>query len=100
MGIELTYGSGQTLIDINELEGFIPFWATTYGELNRLEQENINAAVRFFARKKVSVDHILTMQFVKKLHKKMFNKVWEWAGTFRKTDKNIGIDKMKIEMSL
>ena len=98
--MKLTYGSGQTLIDIDEREDFIPFWATTYGEMNRLEQENITSAVRFFARKKVLLEDILTLHFVKTLHRKMFDKVWRWAGRFRKRDTNLGVDKMQVEMSL
>ncbi len=30
----------------------------------------------------------------------MFGKVWEWAGSFRKTDKNIGVDKYRIGIEL
>ena len=30
----------------------------------------------------------------------MFGKVWKWAGDFRKTNKNIGVDKFFIEQEL
>jgi fido (protein-threonine AMPylation protein) len=30
----------------------------------------------------------------------MFSEVWGWAGTFRKTNKNIGVDKYQIEIEL
>ena len=30
----------------------------------------------------------------------MFNDVWKWAGTFRKTNKNIGVDKSQISTQL
>ena len=30
----------------------------------------------------------------------MFSDVWEWAGTFRKTNKNIGVDKYSIQPEL
>ena len=30
----------------------------------------------------------------------MFGEVWSWAGIFRKTNKNIGVDKYKIGVEL
>ena len=30
----------------------------------------------------------------------MFKKVWRWAGTYRKSNKNIGVDKFEIPMQL
>ena len=37
---------------------------------------------------------------MKDLHKRMFGDIWKWAGEFRKTDKNIGVDKFMIGMEL
>ncbi len=41
-------------------------------------------------------DDPLTDEFVRKLHKKMFGETWTWAGTFRTTEKNIGVDPLQI----
>ena len=30
----------------------------------------------------------------------MFNEVWKWAGSFKKINKNIGVDKYEIGVSL
>ena len=30
----------------------------------------------------------------------MFNKTWKWAGKFRQSNKNIGSDKMLIQIEL
>ena len=30
----------------------------------------------------------------------MFGEVWEWAGTFRKSNRNIGVDHYKIQADL
>jgi len=35
-----------------------------------------------------------------KLHKRMYGDMWAWAGMFRKTNKNIGIDKWLIPTEL
>jgi len=34
------------------------------------------------------------------LHKRLFGDVWDWAGTFRKTGKNIGIDPVHIPVEI
>lgn len=34
------------------------------------------------------------------LHKRMYGEVWEWAGRFRNTNKNIGVDKYQIGIEL
>ena len=34
------------------------------------------------------------------VHKRMYADVWAWAGEFRKTNKNIGIDKWQIPTEL
>ncbi len=43
---------------------------------------------------------MLTIDFIKEVHSKMFSDVWEWAGTFRRTNKNIGVDKYSIQQEL
>ncbi len=99
MAIDIYYGDGQTAIDEDEKMDMIPFWVTKNEQLNRLEQENINQAINIFYAKKLSPSKILTIPFVKNLHKKMFEDVWKWAGKFRKTDKNIGVAKTEIMTS-
>ena len=37
---------------------------------------------------------------MKELHKRMFNEVWKWAGTFRYTNKNMGVDCFQIGTEL
>jgi Fic-DOC domain mobile mystery protein B len=43
----------------------------------------------------VLIDH-----FAVTLHKRLFGDVWSWAGAFRKTGKNIGIDPIYIPIEL
>ena len=43
---------------------------------------------------------IFTEQFIRNVHKRMYGNVWSWAGEFRKTNKNIGIDKWQIGTEL
>jgi Fic-DOC domain mobile mystery protein B len=100
MGLDLQYQEGQTPLDENESEGLLLKTITTQGELNEAEQLNIEEAVEWTLRKKFSVDNILSETFCNELHRKMYSEVWRWAGTFRKTDKNIGVDKYQIPIAL
>ena len=96
--IEYIYPDGATKLDLNESDGLIPKHITTQGQLNEWEQNNIIAAEKWaFARKK---SDILTIEFSKRLHKKMFDQTWKWAGFFRRSDKNIGIDWAMINLEL
>lgn len=87
--LQIQYPPGATPLDPNELAGLIPNYITTQGELNQLERENILAAATW-ALGKTNHD-CLNVSFCLDLHKRMFSKVWKWAGTTRRTDKNIGV---------
>jgi Fic-DOC domain mobile mystery protein B len=39
---------------------------------------------------------MLTADFAVMLHRRMFGDVWKWAGTYRTTARNIGIDAYRI----
>src|ERR1700744_1979438 len=100
--MELQYEEGQTPLDEDEKEGLLLPSVTTRGELNEVEQRNIEEAIRWTMerRRRFTVTEVLTEAFIRELHQKMLGGVWEWAGTFRKSDKNIGADKHKIPMEL
>jgi len=44
--------------------------------------------------------NILSERFVRELHKRMFGSTWAWAGAFRTTEKNIGVDPAQIAVRL
>lgn len=98
MAIDLAEQDGQTPLDPDELAGLIPGHLITKGELNEWEQENILRAVRWM-RTQRKVD-VLSEVFCRNLHKKMFDQTWSWAGTFRKSDKNIGCDWTQVSVKL
>lgn len=86
---DFEYLQGATPLDKNEIEGLIPTHITVRGELDRWEQDNINEALAWLDSHKPK--DILNEAFMKRLHKRMFGNVWKWAGTFRRSDKNIGV---------
>ena len=92
------YPEGATPLNPDEAEGLLLPHITTRGELNRWEQENIAEAEKWVFKKK-SKD-LLSLKFTCQLHKKMFGSVWKWAGEFRKSGKNIGIECWAIGSEL
>lgn len=100
MGLELEYLPGQTPIDEDEKDGLLIPTVTTRGELDEFEQKNIEDAVQWSLGRNFKPTTIFTENFVKQLHQEMFGGVWAWAGHFRKTNKNIGIDKWQIPVTL
>ncbi|RYF50209.1 MAG: mobile mystery protein B, partial [Comamonadaceae bacterium] len=70
----------------------------TKQDLNDWEQENILMAVQWLRRSRRQ--DVLTEAFCRKLHGRMFDKTWVWAGTFRKSDKNIGCDWTQVSVKL
>lgn len=98
MANNFQYLSGATPLDPDEMEGLKLGHIATREELNRFEQDNINEALQWLGNRRKS--DILTEKFVKTLHKKMFGKVWRWAGSFRRSGKNIGADWPQIPAQL
>lgn len=97
MPFDFDYPPGATPLDADELASLIPGHITTQGELNEWEQANIVQGDQW-ARKQRK--EILNEAFLRQLHKQMFGETWKWAGEFRKTDKNIGIDWLRIVIEL
>lgn len=100
MGLDINYVNGQTPIDEDEKQGLLIPTITTRAELDEFEQLNIEAAIQWTMFRSFSSSEILTEEFVCRLHKRMFGDVWKWAGEFRRSNKNIGVDKFQIGIEL
>ena len=88
---------GQTPLTEEELEQLIPAYITLRHELNEAEQSNILEAEEWaFTRKR----DVLSEKFLDNLHKRMFGRVWRWAGKHRQSNKTIGIDAYRIPTEL
>lgn len=80
-----------------EKQGLIPSYISTRGELNQAEQQNIvKGELWSFLKKR----NPLNMTFLNNLHKKMYGEVWEWAGSYRQTARNMGVDAYRIATEL
>ncbi len=81
----------------DEREGLIPSHVTLRRELNELEQQNILDTDNWaFLRRR----NPLTEAFVRSLHRRMFAKVWRWAGAYRTSNKNIGVEHWQVQPRL
>lgn len=86
--MQFNYPPGATPLDSNEIEDLLLTHITNQRELNRWEQENISEAIVWYEEHKPK--NILNESFIKQVHKRMFDRVWKWAGKFRQSQKNIG----------
>lgn len=89
---------GATRLDPDELDGLKFKHVTMRGELNELEQANVENGLLWLNRRRKG--DVLSEEFVRELHRRLFGDVWRWAGTFRQTEKNIGVDPAQIGMQL
>lgn len=91
---------GQTPLDLDEAEGLLPSWVSTRADLDRAEQDNILRAEAWARGRKLRPAQLLTEAFIRRLHRRMFEEVWEWAGKYRQTNKNIGVDYWLIREAI
>ncbi len=96
--MEFYYVPGATPLDPDEAVGLVPIHITTQADLNAWEQVNIALGSRWAARQKKR--DLLDEGFIRELHRQMFNKTWQWAGTFRCSNKNIGVDWTQVAVKL
>ena len=89
---------GATPLESDEMEGLRYSHITTRGELDELEQANIVEGLQWLKKQKNA--DILSEKFVRDLHKQLLGQVWKWAGSFRQTEKNIGVDPVQIAIQL
>jgi Fic-DOC domain mobile mystery protein B len=90
---------GATPIDGDALHDLIPS-ISTQAELNEFEQANIALAERWAIKSRSLRKNFPSLESLKLLHEKMFDKTWKWAGEFRTTDLNIGVDWRVISQEL
>ena len=87
----VSFGDGNTAFTPEELGDLIPNLATRE-ELNEWERENILRGRRWaLGRRNVKASDPISDEYIRRLHHRMFDQTWRWAGSYRKTEKNIGV---------
>ena len=80
-----------------EIRDLIPAYIAHRRDLNEAEQENIVRAQAWASTRRRD---LLSEKFVKDLHRRMLGDVWRWAGRFRTSERNIGIEYFQIPVAL
>ena len=93
------YEEGATPIDPEEATGLIPS-LSLQSELNEFELLNILEAARWARTSRTLQKELLSIDGLKLLHKRMFDRTWKWAGQFRVTQKSIGVEAYRIATEL
>jgi Fic-DOC domain mobile mystery protein B len=87
-------GDGHTELSEEDRLGLIPTYIATRADLFDAEQRNISNAL--FRRRPPTLFQLLDDKYLRDLHRAMFSEVWEWAGQYRHTETNIGVDPSQI----
>jgi Fic-DOC domain mobile mystery protein B len=95
----ITPTDGNTPLSPEELAHLIPNLATKE-DLNEWERENILHAREWAIEDRSSAAEVVSDDYARKLHSKMFDQTWKWAGHYRATEKNLGIPVHQIRESL
>ena len=97
--VNFDYPEGATPLSPDQANGLLLTHITTREELNLWEQENIGEAHNWLDQHKPK--DILYQAFMLKLHKRMFGKVWKWAGHLRIDEANVGnVPRWRMEIEL
>jgi Fic-DOC domain mobile mystery protein B len=89
---------GGTPLTAEEALDLIPAHIAYRRELNEAEQENITRGQEWALGRRNR--DLLSEKFIKSLHQHMLGDVWRWAGKFRTSQRNIGIDHWLIPVYL
>jgi Fic-DOC domain mobile mystery protein B len=91
---------GQTPLDPDEAVGLKLAFVATRDDLNAAEGNNIASGMQWAEAQVRSGVQVARDDFLSSLHAKLFGQVWDWAGTYRKTERNIGVDPLEIRVAL
>ena len=89
---------GATPVTGDDLEGLLLPHVATRKDLDFWEFRNILKGEEWaFA---AHAEDMLSEEFVRELHRRMYGDVWNWAGDFRRRQTNIGVPPVQIREQL
>jgi Fic-DOC domain mobile mystery protein B len=74
----------------------------TRADLNRVEAENISDAMfwLFDTRRRLRPELVVRETWLAGLHRRMYGRVWTWAGQYRTADRNLGVPYWQVRMEM
>jgi Fic-DOC domain mobile mystery protein B len=93
--------AGGTPLTDEERQGLrLPVF--TRDDLNRAEAENITRAMSwlFFSRRRLQPELVTREAWLRRLHGRMYDQVWAWAGQYRTTDRNLGVPCWQVRVDM
>jgi Fic-DOC domain mobile mystery protein B len=91
---------GATPLTDDDRVGLIPTDVATRGDLNDVEAANISVARTWATTRSWTAESLLRDSTLRDLHRRMYEQVWRWAGTYRRRDTNIGVEWATIPVAL
>lgn len=106
----LQLGYGETPLSGDELDALLPHVVNTLGmPIRKADVFDLEAAVlqdvaeRLIAdvfNGDLTLDELLTDQFLRDLHRQLYGDIWAWAGRWRSREVNIGVAPEQITVEL
>jgi Fic-DOC domain mobile mystery protein B len=97
VALQIEEPDGATPLSQEDTEG-LRVALRTRGELNEVEAMNIAKAMHWLRGARPG--DVLTEAFIYRLHSKMFDEVWTWAGAQRVRETTVGVPPHLIPMRL
>jgi Fic-DOC domain mobile mystery protein B len=84
VAIKFDYPEGATPLDPEDAAALIDSHVTTQGQVNELESKNVTAGNLWALTRAPAA--ILSTDFMRQLHVRMFGDTWKWAGVIRQKE--------------
>ena len=97
----MTFKTPKGATALSDVSGLKLDWVFDQENLNSVESENIMKAAKKYLYSHISPPaKWFNTQYIIEVHCAMFEDVWDWAGTFRTTQTNIGSKPYKIRSEI
>lgn len=97
----MTFKTPRGATALKDVSGLRLDWVLDQETLNEVESENIlKAAKKYLYGNIPAISKWFNTTYIVQVHAAMFEDVWDWAGTFRTTQTNIGSKPYKIRSEI
>lgn len=97
-GVLFNDRDGHTVLSERERGGLKLSHIANMKELDAAEQLNIGKGLIWLQG--INEDNYISEAFFLKVHRKLFGEVWKWAGQYRSSEKNIGVEAWRVPVEM